>query len=115
MLSLNFNYYLQHSAQVSAARAFRVPEITIAMATAAWVDLVIDPKLLKMSNHSRNRRASFLGALITGSFAGAFAYSKLGSPAALLISAAGKAVVTAMMLISKKLTKKNEWPSNMLV
>jgi uncharacterized membrane protein YoaK (UPF0700 family) len=89
-------------AQVAAARAFRVPEITTAMATAAWVDLVIDPKLLGMRNHSRDRRALFLAALVAGSFAGAFMHSSIGTPLALIVSAAGKALVTAMMLFPKK-------------
>ncbi|CAO3674320.1 unnamed protein product [Umbelopsis ramanniana] len=89
-------------AQVAAARAFRVPEITTAMATAAWVDLVIDPKLLGTNNHSRDRRALFLASLIAGSFAGAFLYSKIGSPCALVVSASGKTLVTAMMLLPKR-------------
>ncbi|KAI8575296.1 hypothetical protein K450DRAFT_262460 [Umbelopsis ramanniana AG] len=89
-------------AQVAAARAFRVQEITTAMATAAWVDLVIDPKLLKTKNHPRDRRALFLVALIAGGFAGAFMYSKIGSPSALVISATGKTLVTALMLLPKK-------------
>lgn len=89
-------------AQVAAARAFRVQEITTAMATAAWVDLVIDPKLLGTNNHSRDRRALFLASLIAGSFAGAFMYSKIGSPCALVVSAAGKTLVTAMMLLPKR-------------
>jgi uncharacterized membrane protein YoaK (UPF0700 family) len=89
-------------AQVAAARAFRVQEITTAMATAAWVDLVIDPKLLKMKNQSRDRRAFFLAALIAGGFAGAFMYSRIGSPCALVVSAAGKTLVTTMMLLPKK-------------
>jgi uncharacterized membrane protein YoaK (UPF0700 family) len=89
-------------AQVAAARAFRVQEITTAMATAAWVDLVIDPKLFGTNNHSRDRRALFLASLIAGSFAGAFMYSKIGSPCALVVSATGKTLVTAMMLLPKR-------------
>ena len=50
-------------AQVAAARAFRMTEISIAMATAAWVDIVIDPKLFVKENCARNRRVSFLAAL----------------------------------------------------
>ncbi|KAG2185770.1 hypothetical protein INT43_002205 [Umbelopsis isabellina] len=102
-------------AQVAAARAFRIQEITTAMATAAWVDLVIDPNLFGTSNHPRNRRAIFLAALIAGSFAGAYAYAKLGSSVTLLISASGKAIVTAIMLVSKESTEMYEEPSNTIV
>lgn len=102
-------------AQVAAARAFRVQEITTAMATAAWVDLVIDPRLLGASNHARDRRACFLAALIAGSFAGAYAYAKLGSSVTLLISASGKVIVTALILVSKKSPESHEEPSNTLV
>ncbi|KAG2172983.1 hypothetical protein INT44_004724 [Umbelopsis vinacea] len=95
-------------AQVAAARAFRVQEITTAMATAAWVDLVIDPKVLETKNHPRDRRALFLVALIAGAFAGAFMYSKIGSPSALVLSATGKTLVTAMMLLPKKVPLNHE-------
>lgn len=46
--------------QVASMRPMRVQEITTAMATAAWVDFVIDPGLFVLHNHSRDRRALFL-------------------------------------------------------
>ncbi|KAL2139750.1 hypothetical protein VTI28DRAFT_4733 [Corynascus sepedonium] len=86
--------------QVVQARALRVTEITTAMATAAWVDLVIDRELLARTNRGRNRRAGFLGALVLGTLAGAFVFRRVGSPAALAVSAAGKLLVTGMYLFN---------------
>lgn len=88
-------------AQVATARAFKMTEISTAMATAAWVDLVIDPKLFAMRNRSRNRRALFLVALAAGSFAGAYMHSSIGSALALCMSAVGKTVVIAMLFVSR--------------
>ena len=88
-------------AQVTMSRAMEVPEITTAMATAAWVDLVIDPDVLAKRNRSRNRRALFLLALIAGSLSGAFAYKRVGPSFVLLIAAVGKAIVTAGLLVNK--------------
>jgi uncharacterized membrane protein YoaK (UPF0700 family) len=86
--------------QVAAARAFKIPEITTAMATAAWVDLLIDEDLFARRNRPRNRRALFLATLVAGSFAGAYARKAIGSPDAIMISAAVKVVVVVAMLIS---------------
>lgn len=89
-------------AQVATARAFKLPEISTAMATAAWVDLVIDPGILVLKNRSRTRRALFLVMLAAGSFAGAYMRSNLGSPWAVAISGIGKAVVIPMLLIARR-------------
>lgn len=86
--------------QVAAARAMKIPEITTAMATAAWVDLLIDEGLFARQNRSRNRRALFLATLVAGSFAGAYTRKAIGSPNAIMISAAVKMVVVVAMLIS---------------
>ena len=89
-------------AQVSSMRPMRIPEITTAMATAAWVDFVIDPRLIALGNHSRDRRAAFLIALIGGSFVGAFMYKKAGSTDTLILSAAGKLLVTLSLLFNRE-------------
>jgi uncharacterized membrane protein YoaK (UPF0700 family) len=86
--------------QVAAARAFKIPGITTAMATAAWVDLLIDEDLFARRNRPRNRRALFLATLVAGSFAGAYARKAIGSPNAIMVSAAVKVVVVVAMLIS---------------
>ena len=88
-------------AQVASMRPLRIQEITTAMATAAWVDLVIDPKLLAIRNHPRDRRALFLAILVAGSFAGAFAHPVIGSSNTLIISAAGKLLVTISLLFNR--------------
>ena len=65
------------------------------MATAAWVDLMIDPHLFQVrgTNRGRNRRISFLLALVAGGFLGATLYRFAGSDHALMVSAVGKMVV----------------------
>jgi len=82
--------------QVVQSRSLNMSEITTAMATAAWVDLVIDPNQLKLKNRPRNRRAAFIAALVLGTLAGAFVFKRVGSPTAIVLSGAGKLVVTVM-------------------
>ncbi|KAK4924676.1 hypothetical protein LTR66_016443 [Elasticomyces elasticus] len=100
-------------AQVASMRPLRIQEITTAMATAAWVDLVIDPDLLTMKNHPRNRRAWFLVALVAGSFAGGFSHKDLGSAYTLLIAAAGKALVLLGLFFNRSVatepSEKSKW------
>lgn len=87
-------------AQVASMRPMRVQEITTAMATAAWVDFVIDPGLLAMRNRSRDRRAFFLITLVVGSFIGAYMYKMVGSGYTLVLSAALKLLVTFSILFN---------------
>lgn len=87
-------------AQVASMRPMRIQEITTAMATAAWVDFVIDLRLLAASNRSRDRRALFLLILIAGSFVGAFMYKRVGSSNTLSLSAALKLLVTLTLLLN---------------
>ncbi|OIW22652.1 hypothetical protein CONLIGDRAFT_658085 [Coniochaeta ligniaria NRRL 30616] len=84
-------------AQVAMTRPLNVPQITTAMATAAFVDLLIDPRLHAFKNRGRNRRFLFLLMLTTGAFAGAYAYARVGSPFTLLICAAVKTIVTVLV------------------
>lgn len=93
-------------AQVAMARSVKVPEITTAMATAAWVDLLVDERLFAGQNRGRNRRALFLLALFAGSFAGAFAYRRVGSAFALLISGVGKGVVFVAFWFNREVESK---------
>lgn len=95
-------------AQVASMRPFRIQEITTAMATAAWVDLVIDPRLLRLGNRSRNRRAGFLMALVLGSFAGAFMRTGIGSSNALFVAGAGKALVTVLLFLNREQTPTDQ-------
>ncbi|RWA13513.1 hypothetical protein EKO27_g1589 [Xylaria grammica] len=86
--------------QVVQSRSMKMTEISTAMATAAWVDLIIDPKLFHTQNRPRTRRVMFLLALAGGSLLGAGIYRAAGSAVAILISAAGKLVVTIMYLFN---------------
>ncbi|KAL2125806.1 hypothetical protein VTI74DRAFT_2687 [Chaetomium olivicolor] len=98
--------------QVVQSRSFRMQEITTAMATAAWVDLMIDPNLFALRNRSRNRRIGFLATLVLGTLSGAYIFRRLGSPAALVISGAGKVLVTLMYFFNPAEKPKVEKPED---
>jgi uncharacterized membrane protein YoaK (UPF0700 family) len=82
--------------QVVQSRSLAITEISTAMATAAWVDLMIDPHMFTRDNRSRNRRICFLAALVLGSLVGAAIYKTAGSAPAVFVSAAGKLLVAFM-------------------
>ncbi|KAK3329543.1 hypothetical protein B0H66DRAFT_541416 [Apodospora peruviana] len=86
--------------QVVQSRSLRMTEISTAMATAAWLDLVIDPNLFALRNRPRTRRVTFLASLVLGSLAGAYMYKTVGSAAALAASGAGKLLVTIMFFFN---------------
>lgn len=95
-------------AQVAMVRALQMTEITTAMATAAYVDLFLDVNMFAWDNRPRNRRVLFLLSLFAGSFAGAFAYARVNSAFALLISAVGKVLVTFAIFMNKKIDEKHD-------
>lgn len=80
--------------QVAMARGLKIVEITTAMATAAYVDLVVDPNLYGWNNRGRNRRAAFLVTLSLGGFAGAYANKGMGSAFSVLLSAVLKTIAS---------------------
>ncbi|KJZ78331.1 hypothetical protein HIM_02369 [Hirsutella minnesotensis 3608] len=94
--------------QVVQSRSLRLTEISTAMATAAWVDLVIDPKLFALKNRPRSRRVAFLLALVLGSLVGAIIYRELGSATAIAVSGAGKVLVTVCFLFSPSVKKQQD-------
>ena len=97
--------------QVVQSRSLSMTEISTAMATAAWVDLMIDPHLFSgfKGNRGRNRRVAFLVALVVGGFLGAAIYRYAGSATAILVSAVGKAVVTVgWMVVPGETAAKSE-------
>ncbi|CAK7220554.1 hypothetical protein SBRCBS47491_004227 [Sporothrix bragantina] len=87
--------------QVVQSRSLAMTEISTAMATAAWVDLVIDPRLFTIDNRPRTRRVVFLIALVIGALLGAAIYRTAGSSIAILVSGAGKLVVAFMYLFNE--------------
>ncbi|EFX05641.1 DNA/RNA helicase [Grosmannia clavigera kw1407] len=87
--------------QVVQSRSMAMTEISTAMATAAWVDLVIDPNLAVLNNRPRTRRVVFLASLIVGALLGAVIYRNVGSSVAVLISAGGKVLVALLYLFNE--------------
>jgi uncharacterized membrane protein YoaK (UPF0700 family) len=80
--------------QVVQSRSLSMTEIPTAMATAAWMDLMIDPHLFSglKGNVGRNRRILFIFALVVGGFVGAAIYRFAGSAHCVMASAVGKAI-----------------------
>lgn len=87
--------------QVGMARGLGIREITTTMATAAYVDLVVDKPMLGRfaGNVARNRRVGFLLALILESFVGAVVEKFAPTGMALVVSGAVKATVTVLILL----------------
>ncbi|CCC06497.1 unnamed protein product [Sordaria macrospora k-hell] len=102
--------------QVVLSRSLNMTEITTAMATAAWLDLVIDKNMFRSlkKNKGRNRRMAFLTALAVGSLCGAYIYREVGSAVVITISGGGKAVVLGMFLCApgEKVKKGDEERGN---
>lgn len=84
--------------QIALARSVNVPEITTAMVTSAYIDLIIDPHMLAVKNHRRNRRFFFIVNLLLGSFVGAVAYRYVGASLSLLLSSICKIIITGAFL-----------------
>ncbi|GAB1211472.1 hypothetical protein ATERTT37_000587 [Aspergillus terreus] len=91
--------------QVAMGRGLKITEITTAMATAAYVDVVVDPGLLMKNNRTRNRRILFVVMIAVGCFVGAFAEREVNSSFALLCCALGKAIVTLSFFWNRKIEK----------
>ncbi|KAI9171447.1 hypothetical protein HJFPF1_00930 [Paramyrothecium foliicola] len=90
--------------QVVQSRSLSMTEISTAMATAAWVDLVIDHKLFRLDNRPRNRRVAFLLSLVVGCLVGALLFRTVGSAAAIGVSGIGKLIVTVLYLFASSET-----------
>ncbi|KAJ5116429.1 DUF1275 domain protein [Penicillium angulare] len=87
--------------QVAMSRSLKITEITTAMATAAFVDIVVDPDLGKLKNRLRNRRVAFIFMLSAGCFVGAFAQREVNSKFPILLCALGKALVSMAFLFNR--------------
>jgi uncharacterized membrane protein YoaK (UPF0700 family) len=88
-------------AQVAMSRSLKIPEITTAMATAAYVDVVVDPGFLKAKNRLRNRRVLFLAMLTAGCFGGAFVVKAVNSTLAIILCGVCKVIVTVAFLFNR--------------
>jgi len=91
----------QSGSQIAAARAWNIPEITTAMATAAWVDLARDERLWELRNRSRDRRLLFFVLLVAGCLAGAFLRPRIGPPNTIVVSVGVKALVHFAVLFAR--------------
>ncbi|KAH8176108.1 DUF1275 domain protein [Sarocladium implicatum] len=87
--------------QVVQSRSLAITEISTAMATAAWVDLMIDEKFFALRNRPRTRRVAFLLSLALGALTGAGILRTAGSATAVAVSGGGKLLVTVMYLCTK--------------
>ena len=96
--------------QVVQSRSLAMPEISTAMATAAWIDLMIDGKLFVLNNRPRTRRVAFLISLVLGAVTGAFIFREVGSATAIAVSGAGKILVTVMYIFTPSEKKKEDVP-----
>lgn len=85
-------------AQIAVARQVNVPEITTAMVTSAYIDLIIDPRLTAHRNRPRNRRFFFICMLLVGSFIGAVADRFVSTALGLLLGVICKAMVTVSFM-----------------
>lgn len=93
--------------QVGMVRGLKTTDITTAMATAAYIDIFIAPRLLAglSENRGRNRRVGFLVVLVGCSFVGAAASKEIKSSFALAISAVIKAIVSGLFLFNEPATE----------
>ena len=98
--------------QVVQSRSLSMTEISTAMATAAWVDLLIDRNLFVLKNRPRTRRVAFLLALVVGSLVGAAIHRAVGSATAIAVSGAVKVLVTLLYFFSPgERVKKEQSPA----
>jgi uncharacterized membrane protein YoaK (UPF0700 family) len=95
-------------AQVAMSRSLKISEITTAMATAAYIDVMVDPGLLRLHNRSRNRRLGFLVCLTAGCYVGAFALPGVNPPFALLLCVVVKMVVTVGFFFNRPIEPQGE-------
>ncbi|GAD99893.1 DUF1275 domain protein [Paecilomyces variotii No. 5] len=100
-LTVIFLLAFSSGGQVAMGRGLKITEITTAMATAAYVDAVVDPRFLARKNRPRNRRVLFLIMLTGGCFVGAFAQKGVDSTFPITLCGIGKSIVTVAFLFNK--------------
>lgn len=102
-LTVIFLLAFSSGAQVAMSRGLKITEITTAMATAAYIDAVVDPHFFALNNRPRNRRVMFLVMLTAGCFAGAFAHRGVNSTFPITLCAIGKSVVMVAFLFNRRI------------
>lgn len=105
-LAVIFLLAFSSGAQVALGRSLKITDITTAMATAAFIDIAIDPGLSKPRNRQRNRRSIFLVMLMSGCMVGAFATRYLNSAFAIILCGIGKTIVTLAFLFNTPIRKE---------
>lgn len=89
--------------QVIKVRTIDVPEISTAMATPAYIDLLVDPRFFHCGNRPqntpRNRRLFFIYLLLLGSFIGASRHRYIRPAFSLLLSAIRKAAIYVALTV----------------
>lgn len=104
-LAVIFLLAFSSGAQVALGRSLRITDITTAMATAAFIDVAVDPNLLKRENRQRSRRVIFLLVLMAGCIVGAFAQKFLNSAFAIILCGAGKIIVTLAFFLNNPIKR----------
>jgi uncharacterized membrane protein YoaK (UPF0700 family) len=85
--------------QVACARSLDIPEITTAVVTLAYVDVLVDPNIFRGGSRSRNRRLIFVVALLAGCFVGATFVKQKLEVWALFLAGCFKLCVTVSCLV----------------
>jgi uncharacterized membrane protein YoaK (UPF0700 family) len=93
--------------QVAMAHSVDIPEITTAMATSAYIDLLVDPELFQFHNRPRNQRFLLVCFLLLGSFIGASAYRYVGPAFTLFLAALCKAAICVAFLFNRPALQKS--------
>lgn len=91
--------------QVAMSRQLGMPEIPTTQATAAYVDLFVDPNFFvpvaDEHGRGRNRRVAFLITLVVGSFIGAPAYRYVSTGLTILLASIVKIMVTCVFCFNR--------------
>jgi hypothetical protein len=78
----------------------------MAMATTAYVDIVVDPRLLAAHNRKRNRRVVFVAMLGGGCFVGAGAERWVNSAFVLLLCMIRKGLAAISFVANRAISEQ---------
>lgn len=91
--------------QVALSRQLGMPEISTTQATAAYVDLFVDPNffvpITDQRGRGRNRRVAFLVTLVVGSFIGAPAYRYVSTGLTIMLASIVKIIVIGVFFFNR--------------